>query len=181
MRHRGQRKIAYLGVPIHLDGGELVGALAAHMLPRVWIDRDLASLQALARIVEREIAVVFSELKYRQPGQSFKCRIELVDADIGNPAIRTSNRARNVVSLLLAKRRPLRKLDRQADLRCVYDDRRDCRISEVLGSGQTIASQSAGTRPGVGWKHTHGASTKIMSPRSLQITATVAGTPIGPG
>ncbi len=59
--------IAYLGVPIHLDGGELVGALAAiDTLPRVWTARDLASLKTLARIVEREIAVGFSELKYRR-------------------------------------------------------------------------------------------------------------------
>jgi PAS domain S-box-containing protein len=59
--------IAYLGVPIHLDGGELVGALAAiDTLPRAWTARDLASLQTLAKIVEREIAVGFSELKYRR-------------------------------------------------------------------------------------------------------------------
>jgi two-component sensor histidine kinase/PAS domain-containing protein len=59
--------IAYLGVPIHLDRGELVGALAAiDTQPRVWTERDLASLQTLARIVEREIAVGFSELKYRR-------------------------------------------------------------------------------------------------------------------
>lgn len=59
--------IAYLGVPIYLGGGELVGALAAiDTQPRVWTDRDLATLQSLATIVEREIGVGFSELKYRR-------------------------------------------------------------------------------------------------------------------
>jgi len=59
--------IAYLGVPIYLDGGELVGAIAAiDSKPRVWSDRDLATLHSLAKIVEREMAVGFSELKYRR-------------------------------------------------------------------------------------------------------------------
>ncbi len=58
--------IAYLGVPIALPTGELVGALAAiDGTPRRWTERDLQSLEALAKIVEKEIALSISELKYR--------------------------------------------------------------------------------------------------------------------
>ena len=58
--------IAYLGVPIHLPSGELVGALAAiDTRARVWSARELATLNSLARVVEREIALGMSELKYR--------------------------------------------------------------------------------------------------------------------
>ncbi len=58
--------IAYLGVPIALPTGELVGALAAiDAKPRNWTTRDRKSLEALAKIVEKEIALAISELKYR--------------------------------------------------------------------------------------------------------------------
>jgi PAS domain S-box-containing protein len=58
--------IAYLGVPIRLPTGELVGALAAiHTQPRDWSDRDRKSLESLATVVEKEIALGVSELKYR--------------------------------------------------------------------------------------------------------------------
>lgn len=59
--------IAYLGVPIALASGELVGALAAiDTVPREWTDRELRTLQTLAAIVEREINLGVSELKYRR-------------------------------------------------------------------------------------------------------------------
>lgn len=59
--------IGYLGVPIALPSGELVGALAAiNTEPRQWTDHELQSLQSLAKVVEREIAVGVSEVKYRR-------------------------------------------------------------------------------------------------------------------
>ena len=59
--------IGYLGVPIALPTGELVGALAAiDTVPRVWTDRELKTLETLAKVVEREIALGVSELKYRR-------------------------------------------------------------------------------------------------------------------
>lgn len=59
--------VAYLGVPISLPSGELVGALAAiDTAARQWTDRELKTLETLAKIVEREIAIGVSELKYRR-------------------------------------------------------------------------------------------------------------------
>lgn len=58
--------IAYLGVPIHLPTGELVGALAAvDTRPREWTDSDLRFLTSLARVVDTAIGLGVSELKYR--------------------------------------------------------------------------------------------------------------------
>jgi PAS domain S-box-containing protein len=58
---------AYLGVPIALPTGELVGALAAiDTTPRQWTGHDRKVLDSLARVVEREISVGVSELKYRR-------------------------------------------------------------------------------------------------------------------
>ncbi len=58
---------AYLGVPIALPTGELVGALAAiDTVPRQWTEHDRKVLESLARVVEREISVGVSELKYRR-------------------------------------------------------------------------------------------------------------------
>ncbi|HEY4144401.1 sensor histidine kinase [Pinirhizobacter sp.] len=58
--------IAYLGVPIHLPTGELVGALAAiDSLPREWTGKDLRFLTSLARVVDKAIGLGVSELKYR--------------------------------------------------------------------------------------------------------------------
>lgn len=58
---------AYLGVPIALPTGELVGALAAiDTSPRQWSEQDLKVLESLALVVEREISVGMSELKYRR-------------------------------------------------------------------------------------------------------------------
>lgn len=48
---------AYLGVPLALPSGEVVGALAAiDGRPRDWSDRDLARLQKIAHVVADEIA-----------------------------------------------------------------------------------------------------------------------------
>lgn len=59
--------IGYLGVPIALPSGELVGALAAiDTKPRQWTDHELKTLETLAKVVEREIAVGVSEIKYRR-------------------------------------------------------------------------------------------------------------------
>jgi PAS domain S-box-containing protein len=58
---------AYLGVPIALPTGELVGALAAiDTAPRQWTEHDRKVLESLAVVVEREISVGVSELKYRR-------------------------------------------------------------------------------------------------------------------
>lgn len=59
--------VAYLGVPIALPSGELVGALAAiDTKEREWTDHELQTLTTLAQVVEREISVGVSELKYRR-------------------------------------------------------------------------------------------------------------------
>jgi PAS domain S-box-containing protein len=58
--------VAYLGVPVRLPSGDIAGALAAiDTEPHDWSDRDVACLRSLARVVEREIAVVASEFRYR--------------------------------------------------------------------------------------------------------------------
>lgn len=58
--------VAYLGVPIALPTGEIVGALAGiDTQERIWTERNLQILESLAKIVEREIALGLSELKYR--------------------------------------------------------------------------------------------------------------------
>jgi PAS domain S-box-containing protein len=58
--------VAYLGVPIRLPGGHLIGALAAiDTKPRIWSDRDRMSLETLAKVVEKQIDVGVSELMYR--------------------------------------------------------------------------------------------------------------------
>lgn len=57
---------AYLGVPIHLPGGELIGALAAiDTKPRMWSDHDVRLLESVAVIVDKEIRVGASERKFR--------------------------------------------------------------------------------------------------------------------
>lgn len=57
---------AYLGVPIHLPDGQLIGALAAiDTSPRTWTDKDLAVLDMIAVIVDKEIRVGSSERKFR--------------------------------------------------------------------------------------------------------------------
>jgi PAS domain S-box-containing protein len=59
--------VAYLGVPIALPSGELVGALAAiDTCKREWTQHELDTLITLAKVVEREISVGISELKYRR-------------------------------------------------------------------------------------------------------------------
>lgn len=58
--------VAYLGVPVLLPTGEVMGALAAiDTKPRSWTDHDRRTLEAISRVVENEIAVGVSELKYR--------------------------------------------------------------------------------------------------------------------
>lgn len=58
--------VAYLGVPIRLPDGHLIGALAAiDTKPRVWQERDRLALQTLAKVVEKQIEVGVSELMYR--------------------------------------------------------------------------------------------------------------------
>jgi PAS domain S-box-containing protein len=58
--------VAYLGVPVALPTGEIAGALAAiDSEPRDWTERDLDCLKSLAKVVEREISVFLSEVRYR--------------------------------------------------------------------------------------------------------------------
>ncbi|QWT20192.1 GAF domain-containing protein [Bacillus sp. NP157] len=57
---------AYLGVPIHMPGGELIGALAAiDTVPREWTPQDIRLLESVAVIVDKEIRVGASERKFR--------------------------------------------------------------------------------------------------------------------
>ncbi|KQQ90252.1 HWE histidine kinase domain-containing protein [Aureimonas sp. Leaf324] len=58
--------VAYLGVPLALPDGEVVGALAAiDTAPRVWTDADERRLHSIARTVEKEMAVRISEARWR--------------------------------------------------------------------------------------------------------------------
>jgi PAS domain-containing protein len=58
--------VAYLGVPVALPTGEIARALAAiDSEPRDWTERDLDCLKTLAKVVEREIAIFLSEVRYR--------------------------------------------------------------------------------------------------------------------
>jgi len=81
--------VAYLGVPICLPTGEVVGALAAiDTEPRDWSQRDRNALDTLAKVVEKEITVGVSELKYRrlfedmQEGYYVACAIRDVRGEI---------------------------------------------------------------------------------------------------
>lgn len=57
---------AYLGVPIHLPSGEIVGSFAAvDTAPRVWTQADMRRLERVAAIATQEIAVRVSEVKWR--------------------------------------------------------------------------------------------------------------------
>lgn len=59
--------VAYLGVPLRLPTGEVVGALAAiDTQRRDWSAHDLRVLRSIAHIVEKEIRVGSSEAKYRK-------------------------------------------------------------------------------------------------------------------
>lgn len=58
--------VAYLGVPLILPDGQTVGALAAiDTQPREWTDADMRRLRSIARTVEKEMAVRFSESRWR--------------------------------------------------------------------------------------------------------------------
>ena len=58
--------IAYLGVPLHLPSGEVIGAVAAiNPTPRAWSSSDLERLGRVAALADMEIAVRISELKWR--------------------------------------------------------------------------------------------------------------------
>lgn len=58
--------IAYLGVPLHLPSGEVIGAVAAiSPEPRAWDPLDLERLGRVAALADAEIAVRVSELKWR--------------------------------------------------------------------------------------------------------------------
>jgi len=58
--------VAYLGVPIRLPGGELIGALAAiNTRPHAWTAHDQRFLESVAVIVDKEIRVGASERRYR--------------------------------------------------------------------------------------------------------------------
>lgn len=58
--------VAYLGVPIRLPDGELIGALAAiNTQPHAWTEHDQRFLESVAVIVDKEIRVGASERRYR--------------------------------------------------------------------------------------------------------------------
>ncbi|WP_182085950.1 GAF domain-containing protein [Aureimonas sp. ME7] len=58
--------VAYLGVPLSLPDGEVVGALAAiDSQPRVWTEDDVRRLRLMAHTVEKEMAVRISESRWR--------------------------------------------------------------------------------------------------------------------
>ncbi|WAJ27237.1 GAF domain-containing protein [Antarcticirhabdus aurantiaca] len=58
--------VAYLGIPLSLPDGEVVGALAAiDTQPRDWSEADMRRLRSIARTVEKEMAVRISESRWR--------------------------------------------------------------------------------------------------------------------
>ncbi|SDO87083.1 Two-component sensor histidine kinase, contains HisKA and HATPase domains [Aureimonas jatrophae] len=58
--------VAYLGVPLTLPDGEIVGALAAiDTQPRSWTEADMRRLRSIARTVDKEMAVRISESRWR--------------------------------------------------------------------------------------------------------------------
>ncbi len=58
--------VAYLGVPLRLASGELVGALAAiDGAPRTWTDGDLARLSSAAELVMAAMSERLSEARWR--------------------------------------------------------------------------------------------------------------------
>lgn len=58
--------VAYLGVPVSLPSGELIGALAAiDDKPRTWTESDMRRLRTVCTMVEKEIAVRLSEGRWR--------------------------------------------------------------------------------------------------------------------
>ncbi|MET0259000.1 MAG: HWE histidine kinase domain-containing protein [Methylobacterium sp.] len=78
--------VAYAGVPLALDGGEVIGALAAiDTQPKVWTESDLAQLYRIAEIVMHEFAVRKSETKWRtafdEMQEAFGIGSALRDAD----------------------------------------------------------------------------------------------------
>lgn len=57
---------AYLGVPLALPSGEVVGALAAiQSEPREWSERDISLMRSIARVVADEIATRVAETQWR--------------------------------------------------------------------------------------------------------------------
>ncbi|KQR73134.1 PAS domain S-box protein [Rhizobium sp. Leaf341] len=81
--------VAYLGVPICLPDGQLIGALAAiDTKPRIWGERDRKALETLAKVVEKQIEVGVSELMYRslfhdmQEGYYVASAVRDVEGDI---------------------------------------------------------------------------------------------------
>ncbi|MER0238880.1 GAF domain-containing protein [Fulvimarina sp. MAC8] len=57
--------VAYLGVPLSLPDGEIVGALAAiHNEPHSWSDTDIRRLNSVAQMVEKEMSVRISEHRW---------------------------------------------------------------------------------------------------------------------
>lgn len=58
--------VAYLGVPLALPDGEVVGALAAiDNQARVWTEDDMRRLRSIAKTVEKEMDVRISESRWR--------------------------------------------------------------------------------------------------------------------
>ncbi|MEN3792825.1 GAF domain-containing protein [Fulvimarina sp. MAC3] len=65
--------VAYLGVPLALPDGEVVGALAAiHNEARDWSATDMRRLQSIARMVEKEMAVRISESRWHSLFESLQ-------------------------------------------------------------------------------------------------------------
>ncbi|MCG5249634.1 GAF domain-containing protein [Methylorubrum extorquens] len=58
--------VAYLGIPLALPDGEIVGALAAiDTNARAWSEADMRRLRSIARTVEKEMDVRISESRWR--------------------------------------------------------------------------------------------------------------------
>ncbi|WP_062112301.1 HWE histidine kinase domain-containing protein [Aureimonas sp. AU40] len=65
--------VAYLGVPLALPDGEVVGALAAiDGSPRAWTEDDMRRLLSISRTVGKEMAVRISESRWRNLFESLQ-------------------------------------------------------------------------------------------------------------
>lgn len=72
---------AYLGVPLALPDGEVVGALAAiDSKPRAWTDEDRSLLEAIAAVVSDEIETHLSESRWRDLFEQLQEGVMLGDA-----------------------------------------------------------------------------------------------------
>src|SRR4051794_5007095 len=77
--------IAYLGVPLRLAGGEVIGALCAiDHVPRAWSDDDITQLTELSEIVMDEIALRTENMRRRTIEQHHRVLVHELNHRVKN-------------------------------------------------------------------------------------------------